>query len=123
MQRPSYPTETVLSNKITMNRIALSFKNSPRKPLRWRPRVMVAQESGRADLIGEEDGIKPTSKRPSDRIPRCMTAIPFLKGLLGPSIPSVECSFDVSVGPAKGKHLNGTIELSLNARKCFILAP
>ena len=30
MQRLSYPTETVLSNKITMNRIVLSLKDSPR---------------------------------------------------------------------------------------------
>ena len=36
MQRLSYPTETVLSIKITRNRIVLSFKDSPRKPLgRW----------------------------------------------------------------------------------------
>ena len=38
MQRLSYPTETVLSNKITRNRIVLSFKDSLRKPLRRRPR-------------------------------------------------------------------------------------
>ena len=37
MQRLSYPTETVLSNKITRNRIVLSFRDSPRKPLRRRP--------------------------------------------------------------------------------------
>ena len=35
----SYPTETVLSNKITRNRIVLSFKDSPRKPLRRRPGI------------------------------------------------------------------------------------
>ena len=35
MQRQSYPTENVLSNKITRNRIVLSFKDSARKPLRW----------------------------------------------------------------------------------------
>ena len=34
MQRLPYPTETVLSNKITRNRTVLSFKDSPRKPLR-----------------------------------------------------------------------------------------
>ena len=33
MQRLSYRTETVSSNKITRNRIVLSFKDSPRKPL------------------------------------------------------------------------------------------
>ena len=33
MQRLTYPTETVLSNKIARNRIVLSFKDSPRKPL------------------------------------------------------------------------------------------
>ena len=37
MLRLSYPTETVLSNKITRNRIVLSFKDSPRKPLGRRP--------------------------------------------------------------------------------------
>ena len=37
MQRLSYPTETVLSNKITRNRTVLSFKDSPRKPLGRRP--------------------------------------------------------------------------------------
>ena len=37
MQRLSYPTETVLSNKTTRKRIVLSFKDSPRKPLRRWP--------------------------------------------------------------------------------------
>ena len=37
MQRLSCPTETVSSNKITRNRIVLSFKDSPRKPLGQRP--------------------------------------------------------------------------------------
>ena len=37
MQRLSYPTEIVISNKVTRNRIVLSFKNSPRKPLGRRP--------------------------------------------------------------------------------------
>ena len=37
MQRLPYPTETVLSNKITEHRIVLSFKDSPRKPLGRRP--------------------------------------------------------------------------------------
>ena len=37
MLRLSYPTETVLSNKITRNRIVLSFKDCPRKPLRRWP--------------------------------------------------------------------------------------
>ena len=39
MQRLSYATDTVLSNKITRNRIVLSFKDSPRKPFGRRPRV------------------------------------------------------------------------------------
>ena len=38
MQRLSYLTETVLYNKITRNRIVLSFKDSPRKPLGRQPR-------------------------------------------------------------------------------------
>ena len=33
MQRLSYPTEIILSNKISRNRIVLSFKDSPRNPL------------------------------------------------------------------------------------------
>ena len=37
IQRLSYLTETVLSNKITRNRIVPSFKNSPREPLGRRP--------------------------------------------------------------------------------------
>ena len=41
MQRLSYPTETVLSNKITRKRIVLSFKDSPRKSLGRRPSVGV----------------------------------------------------------------------------------
>ena len=40
MQRLSYPTETVLSNKIARNRIVLSFKDSPRKPLGRRPHII-----------------------------------------------------------------------------------
>ena len=37
MGRQSYPTKTVLSIKFTRNRIVLSFKDSPRKPLGRRP--------------------------------------------------------------------------------------
>ena len=37
MQRVSYPTETVLSNKITRNRIVLSIKDIPINPLGRRP--------------------------------------------------------------------------------------
>ena len=37
MKRLSCPTETVLSNIITRNIMVLSFKDSPRKPLRRRP--------------------------------------------------------------------------------------
>ena len=37
MQRLSYATETVLSSMINRNRIVLSFKDSPRKPLGRRP--------------------------------------------------------------------------------------
>ena len=35
----TYMTEIVLSNKITRKRIVLSFKDSPRKPLRRRPHI------------------------------------------------------------------------------------
>ena len=37
MQRLSYPTETVLINKITRIRILLPFKDSPTKPFGRRP--------------------------------------------------------------------------------------
>ena len=37
MQRLSYPIETFLSNKTTRNRVVPAFKDSPRKPLGWRP--------------------------------------------------------------------------------------
>ena len=37
MQRLSYPTETILSNKINMNRIVLSHYDSPKIPLRRQP--------------------------------------------------------------------------------------
>ena len=33
MQRLCHPTETVLTNKMTKNKIVLSFKDSPRKPV------------------------------------------------------------------------------------------
>ena len=46
IQRQSYPTETVLSNKITRNRIVLSYKDSPIKPLRRQP--IVVQNHGLA---------------------------------------------------------------------------
>ena len=39
MQRLSYTTETVLSNMVARKRIVLSFKDSPRKPLRRRRKV------------------------------------------------------------------------------------
>ena len=42
MQRLSYQTENVLSNKSTRNRIVLSYKDSPRKPLGRRPREAAA---------------------------------------------------------------------------------
>ena len=43
MQIQSYPTETLLSNKITRNKIVLSFKDSPGKPLGRRPNSNVVQ--------------------------------------------------------------------------------
>ena len=46
MQRLSYPTETVLSNEITRDRIVLSFKDSPRKPLGQRPLEEKEEEEG-----------------------------------------------------------------------------
>ena len=44
IQRLSYPAETVLSNKMSKNGIVLSFKDSPRIPLRRRP-----EEEGRKE--------------------------------------------------------------------------
>ena len=38
MEILSYPTETVLSNKINRNRIVLSFKDNALKPLKRRPK-------------------------------------------------------------------------------------
>ena len=59
MQKLSYPTETVLSNKITEHRIVLSFKDSPRKPL-GRPPGITAPTDGRRDickgLVGADGG-------------------------------------------------------------------
>ena len=46
MQRLSYPTDTVLSHNITRYRIVLSFKYSPRKPIRWRPKEQIRIPSG-----------------------------------------------------------------------------
>ena len=46
MQRLFYPTETVLSNKITKHRTVLSFKDSPRKPSGRRPLDSVRINSG-----------------------------------------------------------------------------
>ena len=46
MQRLSYPTETVLTNKITRNRTVLSFKDRPREPL-LRRRVDLERERQR----------------------------------------------------------------------------
>ena len=40
MQRQSHLTETVLSNKMNRTIIVLSFKDSPRIPLRRRPYVL-----------------------------------------------------------------------------------
>ena len=48
MQQLSYLTETVLSNKITKNRIVLSFTDSPRKPLARRPLDWVGPELQRS---------------------------------------------------------------------------
>ena len=54
MQRLSYPTKTVLANKITRNRIVLSFKDSPRKPLGRRPKLhaQVVSRRGQATVRG-----------------------------------------------------------------------
>ena len=50
MQRLFYSTETVLSNEINRNRIiVLSFKDSPRKPLRRRPIVGSNARRGEAE--------------------------------------------------------------------------
>ena len=46
MQRLSYPTESVLYKKIASNRIVLSFKDSPRKPLGRQPQTVVITSEG-----------------------------------------------------------------------------
>ena len=58
MQRLSYPTETVLSNKIYRNGIVPSFKDSPRKPLRRRP-----QDDDGSDQRMCADPTKETDRR------------------------------------------------------------
>ena len=44
MRRLSYLTQTVLSNKITSNRIVLSSKDSPRKLLRLATYVLIYRD-------------------------------------------------------------------------------
>ena len=51
MQRLSYPTETVLDNNITRNRIVISFKDSPRKPLGRRPSEGGGKRSGQPENV------------------------------------------------------------------------
>ena len=46
MQKLSYPTETVLSNKIGRNRKVLSFKDSPRIPFGRRPKICIYCSTG-----------------------------------------------------------------------------
>ena len=48
MERLSYPTETVLSDKISRSRIVLSCKDSPRKPLGRRSREKSVSCVGRS---------------------------------------------------------------------------
>ena len=48
----SYPLETALSNKITRNTIVLSFKDSPRKPLRRRPTECLLLGIGKLCFVG-----------------------------------------------------------------------
>ena len=65
MQRLSYPTETVLPNKVTRNRIVQSFKDSPRKSLRRRPIIIMLLSSPR--LARDKDLL---SSRQTPFIPR-----------------------------------------------------
>ena len=62
MQRLSYPTDTVLSNKITRNRIVLSFKDSARKPLGRRHLEEKQAEHDAFSNHGEERGGKERRK-------------------------------------------------------------
>ena len=61
MQKLSNLTETVLSNKITRNKIVPSFKDSPRKPLRRRGDLIQYQyafaNGGGAKILIATDGI------------------------------------------------------------------
>ena len=64
MQRLSYPTETVLTNKVTRKRIVLSFKDSHIIPLRRRPKKIVVRDVNRSfDGVGGVDD----DKRPPPR--------------------------------------------------------
>ena len=70
MQRLSYPTENVLSDKITRNGIVLSFKDSPRKPF-------LARDEGRRNYRPEEwenDGENRMAKLSRRRLRKCETA-------------------------------------------------
>ena len=51
MQRLSYPTETVLSNKIIRNELVPSFKDSHRKPLVRGPPVHPLNSYGHVSRI------------------------------------------------------------------------
>ena len=61
VQRLSYPTETVLPSKIPWNRIVLSFKDSPRKPLRWRPKERGRRRRQRSEDIENDISYLPDS--------------------------------------------------------------
>ena len=100
MQRLSFLTETVLSNKINRNRIVLSFKDSPRKPLGRRPSlffrlekagsVVMTNNSESGDTGEERGGRKGESKqageikavvlRPSDCATLTTSAFLILRG-------------------------------------------
>ena len=53
MQRQSYPTETVLSKKITRNRIVLSFKDDFMKPLGQGPKESRFVEKSACDSTAD----------------------------------------------------------------------
>ena len=79
MQRLSYPTETVFSNKITMNRIVLSFKDSPRKQLGRRPQVHINV----ADMSNKGEALSWWTARNYFSLPAPFLIWLFLRGRTG----------------------------------------
>ena len=60
MQRLSYATETVSSNKIARNGIVTSFKDSPRKPLGRRPSLQSSSLPSLVSPLSDHSSLNPS---------------------------------------------------------------